>query len=116
MEFLFEVVGLQGLRINVTDNQVIYTYICTFLKSVPGDEVYAADIRSLQSASIPCSLGSVFTTFSFFLPLGIDTRKDLESAIFTDSLYYLSDEISSSFKWACSWLHFPLSTNPFPAY
>lgn len=26
VKFLFEVVGLQGLRINVTNNQVIYTY------------------------------------------------------------------------------------------
>lgn len=34
MEFLLEVVGLQGLRISVTDNQVIYTYtyICIFLE------------------------------------------------------------------------------------
>lgn len=29
MEFLLEVVGLQGLRINVTGNQVIYTYTYT---------------------------------------------------------------------------------------
>lgn len=34
IEFLFEAVGLQGLRINVTDNQVIYTYTytCIFLE------------------------------------------------------------------------------------
>lgn len=67
MEFLLEVVGLQGLRISVTDNQVIYTYtyICIFWKSVTGGEVYAADIRSLQSASIPGSLGPVLPPSHF---------------------------------------------------
>lgn len=45
-------------------------------------------------------LYSLFYYLLIFPSLVIDIRKVLESADFTDSLYYLTHEISSSDKWA----------------